>query len=319
MSNNFNEAKKTIDAFAAMGLTDFNIHCNPHTLMKDLPHLDGSKGKLRLHKVETMTGDQILKDFDRFTMKNRQGYNIQFTPLKMETDKPTSERPYHPYIFLDDVTPLMMQNMKNDGMHMNIIIASSPGNYHGWVKVADNILTYKQLTTAQNALVQRYGTDRGGKTPSHFGKLPGTFNNKPDYKDVFIRLAYSNAEYKNNSRVIGGFAQKFATNQAIDDNKRAAEQKERLARLGDRNIERGHISDYVARKMSQFPLAENNDLDFSLIMSCLGAGYHADEVIAELTIQYEAIATPERKKKKGNIRDYITRSVRKAEGYASKR
>ena len=157
------------------------------------------------------------------------------------------------------------------------------------------------------------------KTPSHYGKLPGTFNVKPDYKDVFIRLAYSNAEYKAHSRVIGGFAQKFATEKVIDDNKRNAEQQERLSRYGNRTTERGHISDYVSRKMSQFPLAENNDLDFSLIMSCLGAGYPADEVIAELTVQYEAVATPERKKKKGNIRDYITRSVKKAETYALKR
>ena len=309
--NNYNEAKRTIDAFASMGLHDFNIHINPHTEMRGLPPLDGSKGTLYPHKVEEMTGSEILADFERFYKKNKQGYNIQFTPKKMNTDLPTDKRQYHPYIFLDDVTPLIMQNMKNDGMHMNIIIASSTGNYHGWVKVADHILSYKQLTVAQNALVIRYGTDTGGKTPSHFGKLPGTFNNKPGYSDMFIRLAYSNPAFENNTAFVGSLAQRLAANKAFE----AQQMMEKRKRTAFQTAKRGdlpHISEFVSQKQSKYPIAQNNDLDFSLIMACLARGYDDETVIEELTAQYIASASDEQRRKKGNVRDYIKRSVKKA-------
>ena len=99
MSNNFNEAKKTIDAFAAMGLTDFNIHCNPHTLMKDLLISTAARencGCIKLRQWRAIKSSKI------WSVRNEKSPGLQYSIHAPENgnDKPTSERPYHPYIFL---------------------------------------------------------------------------------------------------------------------------------------------------------------------------------------------------------------------------
>ena len=215
---------------------------------------------------------------------------------------------YHPFIFIDDVDGLIYKNMQNDGIIVNILIESSPKNYHGWIKVAEQALTYKQMRAAQTALVTRYGLDLGANNPGQLGKLPGYKNKKPQYDNVWVNLAETKQDWQDNTRIIGELAEKFLADKKTEE----IERRLKAAKSDRPNNANRPLSEHIFKKTAETPLGVSSEDDWKVIMSCLWWGYHQDDIISQLTQQYLNTADPQQIRKKGNVESYIRRSVEKA-------
>ena len=303
-----NETEKTIAAFKELGVTEFTTQRMPHADYVGQEYLNEDEGKLYPKKPRHTTGEEILDRRKWYLRQNYRGYNIQFGPKRLDAEKEPADRMYLPYIFVDDVDALIYKNIKNDGISINILIESSPKNYHGWIKVAEQPLSYTKMRAAQTALVTRYGLDLGANNPGQLGKLPGMQNRKPAYTDNWVKLAGIAYDWKENARIIGELAEKF-----MSDKK--AEEIER--RLKAQSIDRPNnanrpLSEHIFKKTAETPLGVSSEDDWKVIMSCLWWGYHQDDIISQLTQQYLNTADPQQIRKKGNVESYIRRSVEKA-------
>ncbi len=135
---------------------------------------------LSVERIRRWTADQIEapKTIAWLKRMNAMGYDIFVRPA------PPADGMAAPFAFVDDLDAEQVARMEADGLPFAVRIESSPGRYHGWVRLGDVPLDRDEVTAAARVLADRYGGDPASTDWRHYGRLAGFTNQKPARKQA---------------------------------------------------------------------------------------------------------------------------------------
>lgn len=128
---------------------------------------------LARERIRTWTADQVEKGLGWLRRMNAVGYDIFIRPVAVGTWMT------HPLAFVDDIDQATVDRMRSDGLPFAVLNESSPGRFHGWVRLAPGPLLKDEVSAASQVLARRYGADPASTDWRHYGRLAGTTNRKP--------------------------------------------------------------------------------------------------------------------------------------------
>lgn len=147
--------------------------------MSDVPKFEvgvippKSRPDLPAQRIRTWSPAEILKGLPWLKRMNALDYDCYVRPA------PAPKGKAHPYAFIDDLDENKLLRMKSDGHRFAILIESSPGLYHGWVRLGTDLMEPEEVTTCARSLAETYGSDPQSADWRHFGRLAGLTNRKP--------------------------------------------------------------------------------------------------------------------------------------------
>lgn len=198
---------------AAFGCERFEVQALPPVDRKDLRPLG----------IRTLTGQQAVDQLGFLKSVNARGYDVYVRPA------PREDGLAEPFAFVDDVIELTVNAMKNDGFPFAILIESSPGNFHGWIKLADNPLPRDVLTECARQLAEKYGGDPNSADWRHYGRLAGFTNQKRKHRNAQGYQPYAKLKSSSTKIAPAGADLIEAARQQLSRN-RVAEQEARKQR-----------------------------------------------------------------------------------------
>jgi len=83
-----------------------------------------------------------------------------------------------PLVFVDDLSAEKVEHMRASGLPLAVLVESSPANFHGWVRVADNPISADEALGAARILAAKFGGDIGAIGSRQFGRMAGFTNKK---------------------------------------------------------------------------------------------------------------------------------------------
>jgi hypothetical protein len=103
-----------------------------------------------------------------------------------------------PLIFVDDLDTAQVKAMTDAGLPLAISIESSPGRFHGWVRMSSDTLTKTESNALARELAERFGGDPGAASWNQYGRLSGFTNRKEsrrtDRGAPFAKLAAASTD-----------------------------------------------------------------------------------------------------------------------------
>ena len=114
-------------------------------------------------------GDKVPDLISFFKAENAKGYNI--------VGRATDFR----YIFLDDLSKTVWDEMISDGFRPCVVVESSPGNYQAFLDAGSGTEEFVAKALAR-AISARYGADPGSADAHHLGRIPGFTNRKTKHR-----------------------------------------------------------------------------------------------------------------------------------------
>lgn len=135
--------------------------------------------------TQNLTKDEVLKRLDYFKYRNATGWNVYI--------RPAGDR--HEWTLVDDLTRDQLRLMDRQGFTPAIVVETSSGNYHAWVR-HDRALDPEPRREAARALAARFHGDPGSTDRAHYGRLAGFTNRKVEHRHAdglypFVRLRRS--------------------------------------------------------------------------------------------------------------------------------
>ena len=108
--------------------------------------------------------------------RNRQGFNVYLLPYGGHGNAG--------YIFLDldQPRPRVLEAMRAHGHQPCVVLETSPGHLHAWVRVSTTALQPELATALGRQLAHRYGGDLASTDWRHLGRLAGFTNQKPQLR-----------------------------------------------------------------------------------------------------------------------------------------
>jgi len=94
--------------------------------------------------------------------------------------RPAGER--HPLVLLDDLEVEGLEKLRADGLEPAVLVETSRGNHQVWLRHIEDLGPEERRRVAVY-LAERYDGDRSSTDSSHFGRLAGFTNPKPEYQD----------------------------------------------------------------------------------------------------------------------------------------
>lgn len=128
---------------------------------------------LARERIRTWTAGQVEKGLGWLRRMNAVGYDIFIRPAAV------GQWMTHSLAFVDDIDQATVDRMRADGLPFAVLNESSPGRFHGWVRLAAGLLLKDEVSAAGQVLARRYGGDPGSTDWRHYGRLAGTTNRKP--------------------------------------------------------------------------------------------------------------------------------------------
>ena len=122
--------------------------------------------------LRNFTQDQLIKSTNWLKGENARGAAIYI--------RPGDRLQAHPWLFVDDLDLITIEEMVMAGHIPALVIETSPKNHQVWLK-ASHDLNAKDRSLANKRLAKLYGGDLASADGQHFGRLAGFTNRKPDY------------------------------------------------------------------------------------------------------------------------------------------
>lgn len=141
-----------------------------------LPPSDAKNGDLKPHRTREFDASTIEKAVPWLRRQNALGYEIYVRPAA------NADGSWPGLVFVDDLDAKKLSKMEADGHQFAALIESSPGNYHGWVRLPQERMTSDQVRAAAKLLAETYGGDHGAATSRRYGRLAGFTNRKQKHK-----------------------------------------------------------------------------------------------------------------------------------------
>jgi hypothetical protein len=260
---------------------------------------------LKPERTRTFTGDQVVKSIPWLRRMNAQDYDVYIRPA------PLTDGRVEPLVFIDDIKGDAVARMHEAGFRFSALVESSPGNFHGWIRVADQPIGPNEATATAKRLSQQFGGDPNSADWRHYGRLAGFTNRKPERKTErghpFAIIREAVAVVTDAARAV------LASVRAYLAEKREAEERARAQRIADIGRFRGGaagLKEAAAAFTEAWQHAAGLDdsaRDLSACMSMLKRGYTAAQVAAAFRE-----ASPGLDDRHRRVDDYIERTVAKA-------
>lgn len=261
---------------------------------------------LRRHGVRTFTPEQMEKSLGWLRQQNTLGYDIYIRPA------PPSETEAHPLVFVDDIDKATADRIAADGYEWIHLNESSPGNFHGWIRIADEPLEREVVSRAGRMIAEQYGADPNSADWRHYGRLAGTANKKPnrqreDGKPIWVEpKAHGLAVASRGPELVAQARQSLEQEAKAATEARAA--RTRAFQFGGNVRDLAQAADRFKEARDRAPGNDQSGKDFAGAMSLLRRGYTPQQVAQAI-----AEASPDLAKRHANVEDYIKRTVEKAE------
>ena len=258
-------------------------------------------------RIRKWTAAQVQNALGWLKRANALGYDIFIRPAA-----PT-EKTAHPLAFVDDIDRTTVRRMAKDGLPFAVLNESSPGRYHGWVRIADEPLDRQEVTTAAKMLAAQYGADPASADWRHYGRLAGTTNQKPSRRTEkgppFVLLEAASAETAPaGAEVLAQVREHLMQQSRIWQNAMQAAYEDAARKLDPARM--GDAGTQFEKARSEANPARPEDesaRDFSACMSLLRRGYSEAEVAAALRS-----VSPGLEQRHAQADDYIARTVANA-------
>lgn len=127
------------------------------------------KDKSKHPSNRKVSGDKLPNLISFFKEENAKGFNIVGRPADFR------------YIFLDDLSKSVWDQMISDGFRPCVVVESSPDNFQAFLDAG--IGTEEHIAKAlARAISARYGADPGSADAHHLGRVPGFTNRKMKHR-----------------------------------------------------------------------------------------------------------------------------------------
>lgn len=263
-------------------------------------------------RTRTFTPDQVVKSIPWLRRMNAQDYDIYIRPA------PLADGTVEPLVFIDDIKGDAVARMREAGFRFAALVESSPGNFHGWVRVADQPIRKDEATWTAKRLSQQFGGDPNSADWRHYGRLAGFTNRKPERRTErghpFAIIREAVTVVTDAARAVLDSIRAYMAEQArIAAAKREAEERARAQRIADIGRFRGGAASLkeagaaFTEAWQRAAGADDSARDLSACMSMLRRGYAAAQVEAAFREASPGLDDRHRK-----VDDYIERTVAKA-------
>ena len=294
--------KKIAEQLSAFGCDRFEVQAIPPK---------GSEKRLdRLHKTD-IAGVMNLRSY--FSAKNTGGYDIYVRPAPLKID---GEDYAQPYVFVDDLSVSQLRQLSDAGLRLAIKVESSPGNFHGWVRVGSKPLPAKELTAAAKLLAKTVGGDEKAADWRHFGRLAGYTNQKPSRRTATGQQPFIKIWGDKDHRIAQhGPALMDAARQTLREQEAAT--AERSRQISERRAQsqlqqqlqgRDVFTDVAEARERLRRGTDESATDLSAAMSALRKGHDAQDVKDALRAISPALA-----ERHADVDRYLDRTVAVAE------
>lgn len=295
-----NQVRQQLEAMS--DVPKFEVGVIPPKARPDLP----------VQRIRTWTPAEILKGLAWLKRMNALDYDCYVRPA------PAPQGKAHPYAFIDDLDELKLLRLKSDGHRFAVLIESSPGLYHGWVRLGTDLMEPEEVTACARSLAETYGGDPQSADWRHFGRLGGLTNRKPQraivqpggkHMQPFARLReVSNIVTLAARRLVEWVRQMF-----VEHRERAAQKSQKPLKAKLKSVEDGPGA--VDQMISAFHAArararsdDESAKDFSGVLALLRRGYSSHQVAAILRS-----ASPDLEARHRMADDYVRRTIASAE------
>lgn len=289
-------------AFEAAGVSDYEVQ----------PLVPRGIEGLRNERIRKVSAAQLSnpKFIGWLKRMNLLGYDIQIRPGTAAMD----DESCHGLVFADDMDRATAQRMIADGFPFVVLLESSPGRYHGWIRISDQPMHRRMVTKAGQILAERYGLDKNSSDWKHYGRLSGYTNQKPSRrlpngKAPFVELRSSAGP------LIGGGAMAlkaeveaiFASVQYHAGRDRRAAAFSSIPAEGRRML-KGAANEFArGLELHKGGDSSASAADFSAALRMARIGFSEEEIAAAIVEASPALATRHR-----NVEYYASRTAEKA-------
>lgn len=117
-----------------------------------------------------------------------------------------------PLVLIDDLSLGMVARMRDEALPLAICVESSPGRFHGWVRVSHQPISVEQAQVVARELARRYGGDPAAARWNQYGRLAGFTNRKKERRSArgapFARLRSAAAEVASGGAALLAYTQR---------------------------------------------------------------------------------------------------------------
>lgn len=239
-----------------------------------LPPKGSDLPKERIRRADAAGVERSLGWLKRMNM---QGYDIYIRPAAPDGHAA-------PFVFVDDIGSDVVQRLEADALPLAVGLESSPGRYHGWVRVGTGPMDRAEVTEAARLVAQRYGGDPSSADWRHYGRLAGFTNRKPERRtprgQPFAMLRTSSGDVAPAAEALLADARQ-ATEWAERARQRAEQERRSLAAFrGDRRQLEGATAAFVEARERVRTAKEGDQSaqDYGAALALLRRGYTDEQV-----------------------------------------
>jgi len=276
-----------------------------------------SRRDLSAERTRTWTSEQILDALGWLRRMNALDRDIYIRPAPLPGDQA------EPLVFVDDLTPAQAEAMERAGYGFAVKVESSPGRFHGWVRVNDQPISREEATAAAKALAREFGGDPHSADWRHYGRLCGFTNRKPERRtergQPFALLRAASRAVATAGHALMDRVRQAIAERAEEARRRseAIAQRQRLALpFGGSVAKLGSAADAFAQARARFHQVrddgtpEHSARDFSACLALRRQGYSVEQISAAMKA-----GSPDLEQRHAKPDDYIRRTVERAEAF----
>ena len=266
--------------------------------------------------------DEVLQHLGWLKHMNVKGNHIYVRP----------KADWHHLVLVDDLKSNTLERMRLDGVEPALLVETSPQNYQVWISVAQpsrKIVPPEIRAAIARRLAEDYGGDRGSMDATHYGRLAGFTNRKPErrqkdgrYPWVLLR-EHGGQPASAAADLVAAAEAKIAEQEQQkeqQDQVRQAQVREAVVQAPRVGALRNPVDEYRSemkgltnRFRSEIEDPGNSrwtmsKCDFVVAAKMLGRGHDPDAVMLAMR---EASPDLDRRKA-GHVEDYVQRTVRAA-------
>lgn len=255
---------------------------------------------LKVERIRTVTAEQIERSVGWYRRMNAIGYDLYIRPAPREDGRA------EPLAFVDDINGQTVERMKAEGLPFAVLVESSAGRYHGWVRIAAEPVAKEELTAAAKVMANRYGGDPNSADWRHFGRISGFTNRKPS------RAVNGKPPYAMLRATDGNVAPKGA--EVLAEARWRIGQQQAKARREYAQMHHAPTKQRPDDAADAFRIArdratgdDESGKDFAAAMSMLRRGFPPEQVAAAMLAASPGVTDRHR-----NVENYVARTVANA-------
>jgi len=122
--------------------------------------------------IRNMTQEQVLDAVPWLKNMNAKGNDIYIRPGRDEN---------RALILVDDIDGIIVERMRDRGVGPALVVETSPKNLQVWISLGTEPMPENERAKVAKAFAAEFGGDVSSADATHFGRLAGFTNRKPEH------------------------------------------------------------------------------------------------------------------------------------------